>query len=110
MSPERLHEVVLPPFIAAVKAGARSVMLAFNDIAGRPSHANRQAIELLRSFGSLLVVGDYTGGSEMVQHGIGDLKTVGAKALKAGLDMDMVGGNVPQHHQTGGRRGSCDGE
>ena len=37
------------------------------------------------------VVTDYTGINEMVDHGIGDLQTVSAIALNAGIDMDMVG-------------------
>lgn len=36
------------------------------------------------------VVTDFTGISEMVAHGIGDLQTVSARALNAGVDMDMV--------------------
>ena len=37
------------------------------------------------------VVTDYTGINEMIDHGIGDLQTVSARALNAGIDMDMVG-------------------
>src|SRR5690606_4310410 len=37
------------------------------------------------------VVTDYTGINEMIDHGLGDLQTVSALALKAGIDMDMVG-------------------
>ena len=36
------------------------------------------------------VVTDFTGISEMIEHGIGDLQTVSARALNAGIDMDMV--------------------
>ena len=36
------------------------------------------------------VVTDYTGISEMIDHGIGDLQTVSARAINAGVDMDMV--------------------
>ena len=36
------------------------------------------------------VVTDYTGVSEMIEHGIGDLQNVSALALKAGIQMDMV--------------------
>ncbi|HRN56790.1 MAG TPA: glycoside hydrolase family 3 C-terminal domain-containing protein [Agriterribacter sp.] len=38
-----------------------------------------------------LVVSDYTSVNEMMDHGMGDLQTCAALALKAGLDMDMVG-------------------
>ena len=37
------------------------------------------------------VVSDYTAVNEMIAHGMGDLQTASALALKAGLDMDMVG-------------------
>ena len=37
------------------------------------------------------VVSDYTGINEMIDHGMGDLQQVSALALKAGVDMDMVG-------------------
>lgn len=36
------------------------------------------------------VVTDFTGISEMTEHGIGDLQAVSARALNAGVDMDMV--------------------
>ena len=36
------------------------------------------------------VVTDFTGISEMIEHGIGDLQTVSARAINAGVDMDMV--------------------
>jgi beta-glucosidase len=39
-------------------------------------------------------VTDYTGINEMVDHGIGDLQTVSARALMAGIDMDMVGEGI----------------
>ena len=38
-----------------------------------------------------MVVSDYTSVNEMIDHGMGNLKEVSAMALKAGLDMDMVG-------------------
>ena len=37
------------------------------------------------------VVTDYTAINEMIDHGMGDLQTVSALALNAGIDMDMVG-------------------
>ncbi|MEZ4908470.1 MAG: glycoside hydrolase family 3 C-terminal domain-containing protein [Saprospiraceae bacterium] len=37
------------------------------------------------------VVTDYTAINEMINHGVGDLQTVSAMALNAGVDMDMVG-------------------
>ena len=37
------------------------------------------------------IVTDYTSINEMTAHGLGDLQTVSAMALKAGVDMDMIG-------------------
>ncbi|MFZ5971372.1 MAG: beta-glucosidase BglX, partial [Bacteroidota bacterium] len=83
----------LPPYKAALDAGAGSIMASFNEIDGIPATANKWLLtDVLRKewgFGGF-VVSDYTGVSEMVNHGYGDLATVSAKALDAGLDMDMV--------------------
>ena len=40
MSLRRLHDVYLPPFYAAAKAGADTFMTSFNDLNGVPSTAN----------------------------------------------------------------------
>lgn len=94
MSRLRMYETYFPPYRAAVEAGAGSVMSAFNDVEGVPATGNRWLLtDVLRNeWGfSGFVVSDYTSVNEMTQHGLGDLKTVSALALKAGLDMDMVG-------------------
>src|SRR6185369_14830653 len=82
-----------PPYKAAVDAGVGSVMASFNESDGTPASANKWLLtDVLRKQWRFtgFVVSDYTGVSEMVAHGIGDLQTVSAKALDAGLDMDMV--------------------
>ena len=84
----------LPPYKAAVDAGVGSVMASFNDVNGIPATANKflQTDVLRQRWGFKgFVVSDYTGINEMVAHGLGDLQTVSALALKAGVDMDMVG-------------------
>jgi beta-glucosidase len=94
MSRIRMFESYLPPYKAAIDAGAGSVMASFNDIDGVPATGNAWLLtELLRkTWGfSGFVVSDYTGINEMTAHGLGDLKTVAALALNAGTDMDMVG-------------------
>jgi len=68
-------------------------MVSFNDINGVPATANKWLLtNLLRKEWGFkgLVVSDYTGVSELIAHGLGDLKTVSGLALKAGTDMDMV--------------------
>ena len=93
MSKTRMYNEYLWPYQAAVNAGAGSMMAAFNDIDGIPATANKWLLtDLLRTDWGFdgFVVSDYTGISEMIDHGIGNLEEVSAKALDAGLDMDMV--------------------
>jgi beta-glucosidase len=94
MSHQRMYNDYFPPYKAAVEAGCGSVMASFNEIDGVPATANKWLLtDVLRKqwgFKGFLVT-DYTGINEMVNHGIGDLKTVTARALDAGIDMDMVG-------------------
>ncbi len=94
MSRIRMLEYYLPPYRAAVEAGVGSVMTSFNEIDGVPATGNRWLITdlLRRQWGFKgFVVTDYTAINEMVNHGTGDLKENAALAVKAGVDMDMVG-------------------
>lgn len=93
MSKVRMYNEYLPPYKAALDAGAGSIMASFNEIDGVPATANKWLLTdlLRRQWGFKgLVVSDYTGVTEMVNHGLGDVQTVAAKALMAGNDMDMV--------------------
>lgn len=93
MSRIRMYNEYLPPYKAALDAGAGSIMASFNEIDGIPATANKWLLtDLLRKEWGFkgLVVSDYTGVSEMIAHGLGDYQTVSAKALQAGTDMDMV--------------------
>ncbi|MDG3581526.1 beta-glucosidase BglX [Galbibacter pacificus] len=90
----KMFNQYLPPYKAAIDAGAASVMTSFNDVDGVPSTANKWLLtDLLRDSWNFdgFVVSDYTSLNEMIAHGLGDLQAVSALALKAGLDMDMVG-------------------
>jgi beta-glucosidase len=94
MSRVRMYNEYLLPYKGAVDAGVGSVMASFNEIDGIPATGNRWLLtELLRNQWGFdgFVVTDYTGINEMTAHGMGDLQTVSALALKAGADMDMVG-------------------
>ncbi len=89
-----LRDVYLPPFHAAVCAGAQTVMSSFNEIDGVPAHANplltRQILRKEWGFDGV-VVSDWTGVGELLNHGIGaDSAAVGSSALRAGVDIDMV--------------------
>jgi len=94
MSRIKMYQDYLPPYKAAVDAGAGSFMSSFNTVDGVPATANQWLLtDLLRKQWGFngFVVSDYTAVNEMEAHGLGNLQTVSALALKAGLDMDMVG-------------------
>ncbi len=93
MSRHRMYNEYFPPYREAIAAGAGSVMASFNEIDGIPATANKWLLtEVLRNQWDFdgFVVSDYTGVSEMIDHGYGNLQEVSVKALAAGLDMDMV--------------------
>ncbi len=94
MSRLTMYNTYLPPYKAAVDAGAGSIMASFNEVDGIPATGNKWLMTdvLRRQWGFKgFVVTDYTGINEMVSHGMGDLQKVSALALNAGIDMDMVG-------------------
>lgn len=94
MSRVRMFNEYLPPYKAAVDAGVESVMASFNEVDGIPATGNKFLMtDVLRKMWGFkgFVVTDYTGINEMTEHGMGDLQTVSALALNAGIHMDMVG-------------------
>jgi beta-glucosidase len=94
MSDRTMFQEYLPPYKAAIDAGAGSVMSSFNEINGVPAAANRWLLtDLLRKQWGFrgLVVSDYTGLMELIPHGISANEYEAAEdALNAGNDMDMV--------------------
>ena len=94
LTERELRDTYLPPFEAAVKAGALTLMTSFNDNDGVPSTGNRFILkEVLRDEWGFdgLVVTDWNSMGEMISHGFGaDRKEVALKALEAGVDMDMM--------------------
>jgi beta-glucosidase len=93
MSRIRMYNDYFPPYKAAVDAGVGSVMASFNEIDGIPATGNKWLMtDVLRKQWGFkgFVVTDYTGLSEMIPHGMGDLQTVSALAMNAGIHMDMV--------------------
>lgn len=93
MSRQRIMNEFMLPYKAAAAQGAGSYMASFNEFEGIPATANKYLLdEVLRKEWGFkgFIVSDYTGVSEMVNHGIGDIQTVSARALDAGIDMDMV--------------------
>jgi len=94
LSERTLREVYLPPYRAALEAGAATVMTSFNEIGGIPSTASRWLMTTLlrREWGFRgFVVSDWTAVAELMNHGVaGSRAEAGKLALEAGVDMDMV--------------------
>ncbi|SHG80657.1 beta-glucosidase [Jatrophihabitans endophyticus] len=97
VSLQRLHNLYLPPFLAAVRAGVATAMASFNTIAGVPAHGSEYAIrEVLKERYDFdgFVVSDYTGIQELINHGLaGGGADAAAAGLNAGVDMEMVSTN-----------------
>ena len=94
ISERALHEIYLPPFYAAMKAGTGSYMTAFNDIGGEPTTGNAKLINgVLRGqwgFDGMLV-SDWNAVAELINHGVAASRAdAGALAISAGVDMDMM--------------------
>jgi len=94
LTERQLRNVYLPPFEAAVKAGAMTLMTSFNDNDGVPSTGNVFLVkDVLRGEWGFdgLVVTDWNSMGEMINHGFGESrKDVAQKSLEAGVDMDMM--------------------
>ena len=94
MSRRAMEETYFPPYRAAIDAGARTVMTAFNEIDGIPASGNRWLLtDLLRGTWGFQgwIVTDYTAVAEMKNHGTaGDNKDAAKQSHDAGADMDMV--------------------
>src|SRR6202034_1669305 len=89
-----LRQVYLPPYHAAVEAGAATVMASFNALNGVPATANPFLLQtILRDEWHFdgTVVSDYTAVMELTNHGIAlDAAMATEKALIAGVDIDMM--------------------
>ncbi|MCI2244221.1 glycoside hydrolase family 3 C-terminal domain-containing protein [Xanthomonas sp. PPL568] len=101
IAPQTLRDVHLPPFQAALGAGALSVMTSFNDINGVPASANHELLtEILRGEWKFpgVVVSDYTADMELIAHGYAaDERDATKKAFLAGMDMSMQSGFYAAH-------------
>jgi len=96
ISEKTLREIYLPPFHAAVNAGAGTLMSAFNDLNGIPASANSLTLtKILRNEWGFkgFVVSDWNSVGELITHGVAANAAQAAKdAITAGVDMDMEGG------------------
>ncbi|HCY74220.1 MAG TPA: beta-glucosidase BglX [Rikenellaceae bacterium] len=93
MSHQRMFNEYMTGYKAAADAGAGSFMASFNVVDDVPATVNKWLLtDVLRDQWGWngFVVTDYTGIYECMAHGVGDFHEVAVKALKAGVDMDMV--------------------
>ncbi len=101
MSERMLWETYLPPFKAALDAGAATFMNAFNDLNGIPAsgsqYLQREILKGRWGF-SGFVVSDWGSIGEMVPHGYAkDARGAALAAIKAGSDMDMESNAYRNH-------------
>jgi beta-glucosidase len=101
ISPQTLWEKHLPPFEAGVRAGARTVMSAFNDLNGTPASAHAHTLTgILRHRWGLTgpVVSDWASVAQLMNQGFAaDGAEAAEKALNAGVDIDMAAGLYREH-------------
>ncbi|RBM18560.1 glycoside hydrolase family 3 N-terminal domain-containing protein [Streptomyces sp. PT12] len=101
VSEQRLRNVYLPPFKAAVDAGVATVMAAFNTVSGVPAHAYAHLLtDILKEEWGFdgTVVSDWNGVAELVPHGFAeDGADAAGAALSAGVDMEMVSTHLVDH-------------
>ncbi|HWM56662.1 MAG TPA: beta-glucosidase BglX [Pseudonocardia sp.] len=94
LSDSELWNVVFPPFVAALEAGAANVMTGYMDLNGIPATGNRWLFtEVLRETWGFdgFVVSDANAVRNLLTHGFAaDLTDAGARALNAGVDMEMT--------------------
>ncbi len=93
MSPIKMFQDYLPPYRAAIDAGAGGVMVALNSINGVPATANTWLMnDLLRKQWGFkgLAVSDHGAIFELIKHGVArDGREAAKLAIKAGIDMSM---------------------
>lgn len=101
VSERTLREIYFPPFKAAVDAGVGTFMSAFNDLDGIPCSANSFILtDVLRGEWHFdgIVVSDYNAVKELIAHGLAaDGEEAAARALAAGVDMEMVSRLYNEH-------------
>lgn len=94
MSPQRMYQDYLPPYRAAIDAGAGGVMIALNSVNGVPATSNTWLLrDLLRKEWGFkgVTVSDHGAIDELLRHGVASNGREAAKlAIQAGVDMSMA--------------------
>ncbi len=94
LSDQQLHNVYLPPFRAAIEAGVRNIMCAYMDVNGVPATGNHRLLtDLLRHELGFegWVVSDADSVRDLTTHHVAaDLADAAARAIEAGVDMEMA--------------------
>ena len=107
MSEQRLRNLYLPPFKAAIDAGADTAMCSFNAINGVPGCANKRLeTDILKNEWDWdgFIESDYTAVDELLNHGTAESGAdAGAKALMAGTDSEMVSTEHPRQRREAAR-------
>jgi beta-glucosidase len=109
MSPQRMYQDYLPPYKAAVDAGARGVMISLNSINGVPATANKWLLQdvLRKQWGFKgITISDHGAIMELMRHGVAkDGRDAARLAITAGADMSMkdelLGPNLASLIQSG---------
>jgi beta-glucosidase len=93
MSPVRMYQDYLPPYRAAIDAGAGGVMVALNSVNGVPATSNTWLMQdLLRKEWGFkgVTVSDHGAIKELIRHGVASDEREAAKlAIKNGIDLSM---------------------
>ncbi|MBI5808639.1 MAG: glycoside hydrolase family 3 C-terminal domain-containing protein [Ignavibacteriales bacterium] len=112
ISERNFRDFYLPPYKAAVEAGAGSLMASFNEIGGVPSSASKFLMtQILRNEWKTdaFVVSDWNSIGELIPHGVAkDLKQAAELGINATVDMDMEANAYYTHLANLVREGKVD--
>ncbi|WDE95387.1 glycoside hydrolase family 3 N-terminal domain-containing protein [Lentisphaera profundi] len=100
ISERALREVYLPPFKAALDAGCKTIMMAFQDLNGIPASIHPLLYKILREEWGFegVIISDYNAILELVDHGVAEnLKEAAYLAIQAGIDVDMMSNAYSDH-------------
>ena len=100
ISERALREVYLPPFKAALDAGCKTIMMAFQDLNGIPASVHPLLYKILREEWAFdgVIISDYNAILELVEHGVAEnLKEAAYLAIQAGIDVDMMSNAYSQY-------------